>query len=166
MNNPGLESIPMKLKSSVINSLKISLLACGIVTSVAVGFSLQAASETKKEATAPDVTIPQASKEIFSSEDPVSDKNKALAFASKAKEKASVGTDSKNSNRAILTVGNDNFPLPIPIVKQKGKWIFDMKTGREEILNRRIGANELDAIAICRGFVEAQQEYALEKHDD
>jgi len=41
-----------------------------------------------------------------------------------------------------------------------------MKTGREEILNRRIGANELDAIAICRGFVEAQQEYALEKHDD
>src|SRR5204862_4850369 len=98
--------------------------------------------------------------------DPVSDKNKALDFASKAKEKASVGTDSKNSNRAILTVGNDNFPLPIPIVKQKGKWIFDMKTGREEILNRRIGANELDAIAICRGFVEAQQEYALEKHDD
>src|SRR6266699_2706656 len=191
-----MESIPMKLKSNVMNSLKISLLACGIVTSVAVGFSLQAASETKKEATAPaqsnqkqfntpkeaadslvqaaesfDVAVLTEilgpdSKDILSSEDPVSDKNKALAFASKAKEKASVGTDSKNSNRAILTVGNDNFPLPIPIVKQKGKWIFDMKTGREEILNRRVGANELDAIAICRGFVEAQHEYALEKHDD
>ena len=196
MNNPVMESIPMKLKSNVMNSLKISLLACGIVTSVAIGFSLQAASETKKEATAPaqsnqkqfntpkeaadslvqaaesfDVAVLTEilgpdSKDILSSEDPVSDKNKALAFAAKAKEKASVGTDSKNSNRAILTVGNDNFPLPIPIVKQKGKWIFDMKTGREEILNRRIGANELDAIAICRGFVEAQQEYALEKHDD
>jgi hypothetical protein len=51
-------------------------------------------------------------------------------------------------------------------VKQKGKWIFDMKAGRQEILNRRIGTNELDAITICRGFVEAQEEYAQVKHDD
>jgi hypothetical protein len=62
-------------------------------------------------------------------------------------------------------VGNDDFPLPIPLVKQKGKWFFDTKVGREEILNRRIGANELNAIQICRGFVEAQHEYAVEKHD-
>jgi hypothetical protein len=74
--------------------------------------------------------------------------------------------DKKDPNRAILMVGNDDFPLPIPIVKQKGKWSFDTKVGREEILNRRIGANELNAIAICRGFVEAQKEYATEKHDD
>ena len=72
----------------------------------------------------------------------------------------------QNPNRAVLTIGNDDFPFPIPIVKQKGKWYFDAKAGRQEILNRRIGANELDAIAICRGFVEAQQEYAQEKHDD
>jgi Protein of unknown function (DUF2950). len=58
------------------------------------------------------------------------------------------------------------FSFPIPIVKQKGKWYFDAKAGRQEILNRRVGANELDAIAICRGFVEAQQEYAQQKHDD
>ena len=63
-------------------------------------------------------------------------------------------------------MGNDDFPLPIPIVKQKGKWFFDTKVGREEILNRRVGANELNAIEICRGFVEAQHEYAQEKHDD
>ena len=56
--------------------------------------------------------------------------------------------------------------LPIPLVKNKGKWSFDTKLGREEVLNRRIGANELDAITICRGFVEAQHEYAQEKHDD
>jgi DUF2950 family protein len=106
------------------------------------------------------------SSDIVSSEDPVQDKNKALAFAAKAKEKNSVEIDKKNPNRAILLVGNDDFPLPIPIVKRKGKWAFDTKVGREEILNRRIGANELDAITICRGFVEAQNEYAQEKHDD
>ena len=106
------------------------------------------------------------SEDIIASEDPVQDKNRAEKFAAKAKEKNSIEIDKKNPNRAILTVGDDDFPVPIPIVKQKGKWTFDTKVGREEILNRRIGTNELDAIAICRGFVEAQQEYALEKHDD
>src|SRR5881296_3124256 len=105
------------------------------------------------------------SDDIVSSEDPVMDKNRALAFAAKAKEKNSIELDKKNSNRAILLVGNDDFPLPIPIVKRKGKWSFDTKVGREEILNRRIGANELNAIEICRGFDEAQHEYSQEKHD-
>jgi DUF2950 family protein len=106
------------------------------------------------------------SEDIVASEDPVEDKNRATAFAEKAKEKNSIELDKKDSNRAILLVGNDDFPLPIPIVKRKGKWSFDTKVGREEILNRRIGANELNAIEICRGFVEAQHEYAQEKHDD
>ena len=106
------------------------------------------------------------SKDVLTSEDPVQDKNRAMAFVAKAKEKNTLGMAPKNPNHAILTVGNDDFPLPIPIVKNKGKWTFDMKTGREEILNRRVGANELDAIATCRGFVEAQQKYAQEKHDD
>jgi hypothetical protein len=106
------------------------------------------------------------SKDVLTSEDPVQDKNRAMTFVAKAKEKNNLGINPKNSNHAILTVGNDDFQFPIPIVRQKGKWRFDMKTGREEILNRRIGANELDAIAICRGFVEAQQKYAQEKHDD
>jgi hypothetical protein len=104
--------------------------------------------------------------DIVSSEDPVMDKNRATAFANKAKEKTSVEIDKQNPNHAILLVGNDDFPLPIPIVKQKGKWFFDTKVGREEILNRRVGANELNAIEICRGFVDAQHEYAEEKHDD
>ena len=104
--------------------------------------------------------------DLVSSEDPVMDKNRALAFANRAKEKKSIEIDKTNPNQAILVVGNDDFPLPIPIVKQKGKWSFDTKVGREEILNRRIGANELNAIEICRGFVEAQHDYASEKHDD
>ena len=104
--------------------------------------------------------------DIVSSEDPVMDKNRATAFANKAKEKTSVEIDKQNSNHAILLVGKDDFPLPIPIVKQNGKWFFDTKVGREEILNRRVGENELNAIEICRGFVDAQHEYAMDKHDD
>src|SRR5213082_2276242 len=104
--------------------------------------------------------------DIVASEDPVMDKNRATEFANKAKEKTSVEVDKKNPSHAILLVGNDDFPLPIPIVKQKGKWFFDTKVGREEILNRRVGANELNAIEICRGFAEAQHEFAQEKHDD
>jgi len=103
--------------------------------------------------------------DLISSEDPVMDKNRATAFANKAKEKMSVQTDKKNPNQAILVVGNDDFPLPIPIAKKNGKWFFDTKIGREEILNRRVGENELNAIEICRGFDDAQHEYAEEKHD-
>ena len=103
--------------------------------------------------------------DLVSSEDTVQDKNRAAAFAAKAREKSSVTVDPQDSNRAEVVVGNDKWPLPIPIVKRNGKWFFDTKEGREEILLRRIGSNELDAIQICRGYVEAQHEYALEKHD-
>ena len=105
-------------------------------------------------------------KDIVVSADPVRDKNNAAAFAAKAHEKNLVTIDPRNQNRAVLSVGNDDWPLPVPIVKQKGKWHFDSKQGRDEILFRRIGANELDAIQVCRGFVEAQDEYASQVHDD
>jgi hypothetical protein len=101
-----------------------------------------------------------------SSQDPVRDKNIAAAFAEKASEKNQVTVDPKNPSRAIVSVGNDDWPLPIPLVKKNGKWSFDTVAGRQEILLRRIGANELDAIQICRGYVEAQDEYAVEKHDN
>jgi hypothetical protein len=129
--------------------------AADALVQVAANFDVAAA----KEILGPD------SEDIVASEDPVQDKNRAAAFAAKAKEKMSVQTDKKNPNQAIVLVGNDDFPLPIPLAKQKGKWFFDTKVGREEILNRRIGANELNAIEICRGFDEAQHEYAAEKHD-
>ena len=130
--------------------------AADALVQVAANFDVAAA----KEVLGPD------GEDIISSEDQVMDKNRATAFANKAKEKMSVETNKQNRNQAILIVGNDNFPLPIPIVKQNGKWFFDTKVGRQEILNRRVGANELNAIEICRGFVEAQHEYAHEKHDD
>jgi len=130
--------------------------AADALIQVAANFDVAAA----KEILGPD------GEDIVASEDPVQDKNRAEKFAAKANEKNSIEIDRKDPNRAILLVGNDDFPLPIPIVKRKGKWLFDTKVGREEILNRRIGANELNAIEICRGFDEAQHEYAQEKHDD
>jgi hypothetical protein len=104
--------------------------------------------------------------DLVSSEDPVQDKRNAAAFAAKAREKNEVVIDPKNSKRAIVSVGNDDWPLPIPLVNKGGKWFFDTKAGREEVLFRRIGANELDAIEICRGYVDAQEAYTLEKHDN
>ncbi len=105
-------------------------------------------------------------KDFISSADPVEDKNRAETFAQKAHEKKLIRVDPKNTNRATLSIGNEDWPFPVPIVKTAGKWYFDTKQGREEILFRRIGANELDAIQICRGFVEAQMEYASEIHDN
>ena len=103
--------------------------------------------------------------DLIASEDTVRDKNIAVAFAAKAHEKNSVVIDPKNPDRATLVVGNDDWPLPIPIVKRNGAWLFDTTAGRQEILYRRIGSNELDAIEICRNYVEAQHQYAMEKHD-
>src|SRR6266704_6507447 len=103
--------------------------AADALIQVAANFDVAAA----KEILGPD------SDDIISSEDPVMDKNRALAFAAKAKEKSSNQIAKKDPNRAILLVGNDDFPLPIPIMKRKGKWSFDTKVGRQEILNRRVG---------------------------
>jgi Protein of unknown function (DUF2950) len=105
-------------------------------------------------------------KDFISSADPIKDKNLAITFAAKAQEKTLVRPDPRNRARAILTVGDDDWPFPLPMVKRSGKWYFDSKEGHDEILRRRIGANELDAIQICRGFVDAQEEYALEIHDN
>jgi hypothetical protein len=105
------------------------------------------------------------SRDLVVSEDPVVDKTRAADFARLAREKQQLNLDPKNPNRAELVVGNSEWPLPIPLVKRNGKWSYDANSGRQEILLRRIGENEIDAIRICRGFVEAQHEYAIEKHD-
>lgn len=93
------------------------------------------------------------------------DRQRATEFAAEAREKQSVSVDPKDANRAFLVVGNEEWPFPVPIVKRGGRWSFDAKAGRQELFNRRIGANELDAIAICHGYVEAQYEYAEQKQE-
>jgi hypothetical protein len=101
-------------------------------------------------------------KDFIASSDSVHDMSTAHEFAEKARQKHSVVV---NKTKATLLVGEDEWPLPIPIVNKQGKWYFDTKAGRDEILFRRIGSNELDAIDICRGYVEAQKEYASTTHD-
>ncbi len=107
-----------------------------------------------------------AGKSFISSADPVRDKSKAVAFAESARTKNVIQDDPKNPNRAILVIGDDDWPFPVPLVKKGGKWHFDSAAGRSEILYRRIGTNELDAIQVCRGYVEAQDEYAQTIHDN
>jgi hypothetical protein len=101
--------------------------------------------------------------DLVTSGDAVQDRKRAAAFAAQAREKKTVNIDPKDPNHAILIVGKEDWPAPIPMVKHGGKWSFDAAAGREELLRRRIGGNELDAIEICRGYVEAQYDYAFQQ---
>jgi len=105
------------------------------------------------------------SNSLIETKDPVQSKNQFASFSVEAREKTEIVPDAKNPNLAILSVGKGDWPLPIPIVRKAGKWSFDSKAGKREVLFRRIGRNELDAIEVCREYVDAQHEYALAKHD-
>lgn len=105
-------------------------------------------------------------KDIVASKDTVQDKNHAEEFAKDAAAKKTIDISKSNPNRATVIVGENDWPLPVPLVKVNGKWYFDAKQGKQDILYRRIGANELDAITVCRGYVSAQIEYASTVHDD
>ena len=67
--------------------------------------------------------------------------------------------------RLVLTVGRDEWPMPIPLVQDAAGWWFDTSRGREEILNRRIGRNELNAVLVCLAYVDAQREYYVRDPD-
>ena len=84
-------------------------------------------------------------------------------FVSRLKEK--VNLVSESDSKVVLQLGADGWPFPIPLVKQDGQWRFDTEGGKEEILNRRIGANELGAIQVCHAYVQAQREYASVDHN-
>ena len=105
------------------------------------------------------------SKDLVDTGDAVDDKNRHAKFAELAGEKLHVATDPKKPNRATIEIGADDWPFPIPLVQSGGKWRFDAKAGRRELLARRIGHNELEAINLLRGYVEAQDEYASEARD-
>ena len=96
--------------------------------------------------------------DIVSSGDAVADENTRKEFVAAYDAKHSVAAD--GNNPATLMLGPDNYPFPIPLVQKDGSWQFDTKAGREEILARRIGRNELAAIQVCLAYYDAQNEYS------
>jgi hypothetical protein len=100
--------------------------------------------------------------EILNSGDAVQDKNDVARFVKRAKQSMKERVDPANANHASLLIGLDNFPFPIPLIRTAGRWYFDTPSGKTEILARRVGSNELDAIAACKAYVEAQYDYATE----
>jgi Protein of unknown function (DUF2950) len=173
--------------------LRFSGIACFLVASIVSIAQEQAPKATSASATAPSLyktfdTPQQAASALIEAADKfdvsaltemfgpetedviftgefAQDRKHAADFVAEAHEKNRVSMDPKNGNRAFLLVGNEEWPFPVPLVKKENKWSFDTKAGREELLYRRIGSNELDAISICHGYVEAQQEYALQPRE-
>ena len=102
-------------------------------------------------------------KEVVFSGDAVQDQAGREAFVKAYKTKHAIVT--QDSKTRILQVGARDWPMPIPIVNDGGKWRFDTAAGKQEIVFRRIGHNELGAIATCRGYIAAQKDYAAAPHD-
>jgi hypothetical protein len=101
-------------------------------------------------------------KEVMFSGDPVSDKQRRQRFIQAYDQKNSLA---KEGEKMVLTVGENDWPFPIPLVKKGDQWFFDTKAGREEILNRRIGQNEMSTIQTMLAVVDAQREYAMKDLD-
>jgi len=102
-------------------------------------------------------------KDLMSSGDAVADRQRRDKFLKYYDEKNSL---SPEGDSMIIVIGKIDWPFPIPIVKKMGeRWIFDTRKGKEEILNRRIGENELSTIQACLAIVDAQREYAIKDYD-
>jgi hypothetical protein len=102
-------------------------------------------------------------KELISSGDPVKDKNQREKFISDYERKNSIAPE---GSRMVLIVGEKDWPFPIPLVKKADQWFFDTKAGKEEILNRRVGENELSTVQTLLAIVDAQREYAMHDRDN
>jgi hypothetical protein len=168
------------------NKLRYTL-AMGIFVTMLAARALSAAPETKVAAMGQGFTSPEdAVKELvdaardndknkfsvlfgsqyadlFSSGDDVEDANNRAEFVKMADEKSSV--EKRGDNQAILHFGQNDWSFPVPLVSNGGQWRFDVEQGKLEILDRRIGRNELNTLGVIRGYVEAQFEYASVDRD-
>lgn len=104
-----------------------------------------------------------ASKDWLFTGDPVADRDDWAKFLAAYDRKNEIGKD--GDTRATLIVGDDHWPFPAPLVNKGGQWVFDAAAGREEIINRRIGHNELDTLQTLLAIVDAQREYAAADPD-
>jgi hypothetical protein len=102
------------------------------------------------------------SKDLISSGDPVADRTEYERIVNQLEQKTRL---EQTAGKVVLHAGNEEWPFAIPIVEKDSLWHFDTKQGREEIIARRIGKNELSAIQFCLAYVDAQREYAFEDRD-
>lgn len=116
-----------------------------------------------KDRTSLDLIFGPAAKDLLSG-DEVQDAAELEDLAMHLGEKSSLVKE--GDSKFTLHIGNDNWPFPIPIVQSNNQWRFDTEAGREEILNRRVGENELIAILVCRSYVKAQREFAIKDWDN
>lgn len=100
---------------------------------------------------------------LLTSGDAVEDSVARASFLARYQEKHELVAGGPDN--MVLEVGDDGWPLPFPLVRQGGQWHFDGAAGADEIVYRRIGANELRTIDVMRGFVAAQMDYAAQSHD-
>lgn len=101
--------------------------------------------------------------EDFQNPDRVQATNEFKTFAAALDESSRLARES--DTKRVLEVGADRWPFPIPLVQRDGRWFFDTLAGKEELLNRRIGRNELAVLEVVRAYVDAQREYARRDHD-
>ena len=105
-----------------------------------------------------DAIFGAGAREMLRSGDDVADREAREGFVARAEER--VHLEPVGDDFAVLSVGKDDWPFPIPLVKEKGGWYFDVDAGKTELLNRRIGRNELYTIRVCQEYVAAQRDYA------
>ena len=154
-----------------MNRTLVSLTIAGLLCTVACVASAQQAFKTPDEAAS---ALASAAKtgdrkaivtvlgpdgeDIVSSGDEVADAETRQKFVAAYDAKHQITME--GDNKAIMVIGQEDFPLPIPLVRKEGMWRFDTAVGREEILARRIGKDELDAIQASLAYVDAQNDYA------
>lgn len=168
-------------KASACRIVLIGLLAVLIAISGSEGMA-QAAALKQKTFKSPDATVNAlmdatrahdvkalvslfgpGSEDLISSGDDVDDAWGRSMFVKAYGEAHRL--EKAGDKKRILYVGKDDWPMPVPIVKSGTRWLFQTKEGRQEILSRRIGKNELDAIQTCLATVDAQKEYAVLDRD-
>jgi hypothetical protein len=141
--------------SSTTNSAKRFASADDAIT------SLRAAAQAADRAAVEQIFGPDI--KTFLTGDAVQDQANFRGFSQAMSNGCAAVAD--GADRMILTIGTNDWPFPIPLVKQGGQWFFDTDAGREEVINRHIGADELYAIGVCRAYVKAQKEYYSQDHD-
>jgi hypothetical protein len=103
------------------------------------------------------------SSRLVRSGDPVADREARERFVAAVDQRSKI--EHEGDSKATLLIGENDWPFPFPIMRHADGWRFDVKSGAEEVLNRRIGRNELAAIQVCLAYVDAQREYAMQSGD-